>query len=148
MKTFTFNAARVSTQFESKSGLCEAIYSGPMTAKAFSALRFEALQASLKTAVYVVRMDRALIAMSDGPPVDDGSYAEDTAPGALIVRPDQYQAFQEYALKASAFGIVRTVWTEANSRLAYEWALRRACLRTAELPHSLPFPQLSSLADL
>ena len=133
MQQFKFNAARVSTQYIAKSGLCEAIYTGPMTVKAFDALRFEALQSSRQTAAYVVRMDMALIAMSDDPPVDDESYSPDTAAGALVVRPEQYQFWQDYAFKAAKFGIVRTVWTEANARLAYEWALRRSCLRTAEL---------------
>lgn len=133
MQLFRFNAARVSTEYVTKSGLCEAVYSGPMTRQAFDALRTEALQASAKCAAYVVRLDRALLAMSDEPPVDDVSYAVDTPAGALIVRPDQYRFWQDYALKASKYGIVRTVWTEANARLAYEWALRRSYSRTAEL---------------
>ena len=133
MKILKLNASRVSTEIHAKSGLCEAIYTGPFTEKAFEILRFDALQASLKSSVYVVRLDRALIVMGDNPLVEEDSYGQDTPAGAMIVRPDQYDFWQDYALKAAKFGIVRTVWTAANSQLAYQWALRRACLRTAKL---------------
>ena len=133
MQNFKFNAARVSTENLTKSGLCEAVYSGPMTERAFDALRSEALEASAQCSAYVVRLDRALIVMGDEPPVEEESYAPDTPAGAMIVRPDQYDFWQDYALRASKFGIVRTVWVEANARLAYQWALDRSCLRTSEL---------------
>lgn len=134
MQQFKFNAARVSTEYLTKSNLCEAVYSGPMTAYAFDCLRTEALQAANQAAAFVVRLDRALIVMGDEPPpVEEESYDPDTAAGALIVRPEQYDFWQDYSLKASKFGIVRTVWTEANAQLAYQWALRRSCSRIEEL---------------
>ena len=128
MQQFKFNGARVSTEYLTKSSLCEAIYSGPMTAVAFDSLRTEALQAASATTAFVVRLDKALILMGDETAVDDAAYAPDTPPGALIVRPDQYEFWQKYALQVSKFGVVRTVWTEPNARLAYQWALRRADL--------------------
>ena len=135
MQNFKFNSSRVSTEQLNSSGLCEAIYTGPMTANAFDVLRTEALEATAHCSAYVVRLDRALIVMGDDAPVEEHSYAPDTPPGAMIVRPDQYLLWQDYALQASKFGIVRTVWVEANARLAYEWALRRSRSCTAELQH-------------
>lgn len=135
MQQFSFNAARVSVGNLTDSGLCEAIYTGPMTQKAFDSLRSEALQASADCSAYVLRLDQALIAMGDAPPIEHDTYAPSTPAGAIIVRLEQYQFWQDYALKASKYGIVRTVWVESNARLAYEWALRRSYSRSAESPH-------------
>jgi len=135
MQNFKFNAARVSTECLTNSGLCVAVYTGPLTQNSFDALRTEALQATAHCSAYLVRLDRALIAITDAPPIEDHSYLPNTPAGAMIVRADQYEFWQDYALRASKFGVIRTVWTEPNARLAYEWALRRACLRIAESQH-------------
>lgn len=133
MQKFRFNGALATAEVLAKSGLCEAVFSGPMTPKAFNSLRLEALQASTTCTSYVIRMDKALVLLGDDPPVDSESYSTDTAAGAMIVRAEEYDFWITYSKKAANFGIVRTIWTETNARLAYQWALRRSCLRTAEL---------------
>lgn len=135
MQSFKFNGARVSIGNVTNSGLCEAIYTGPMTAKAFETLRSEKLQATTQCSAYVVRLDRVLVAMGIDEPLEKYSYAPNTPPGAMIVRLDQYEFWQAYALQAAELGVVRTVWLESNARLAYEWALRRCHLCTAKLQH-------------
>ena len=135
MKQIRFNAARVAIQNITKSGLCEAVYTGPITAKAFETLRDEALQMAVSRSAFVCRFDQALMVMGNGPQIELDTYAPDSPAGAIIVRPDQYAICQDYALRAAKFGVVRTVWVEANARLAYEWALRRSCSRNAESPH-------------
>ena len=135
MKKLRFHAARVSIENITKSGLCEAVYTGPITAKAFEVLRDEALQIAGNRSAFVCRFDQALMVMGDGPLIAADTYAPDAPAGAIIVRPDQYAICQDYALRAAKFGVVRTVWVEANARLAYEWALRRSCSRNAESPH-------------
>lgn len=87
MQRFREGHARVTCDRLSKSGMVEAQYSGPMNARAFAALREQALLASTDTTVYVVRLDKALILMGDEAPIDEDSYQSD-APGALVVRHD------------------------------------------------------------
>ena len=135
MKNFKFNAARLSVEKIAKSGVCEGVYTGPVTENALNTLRNEALNATLQYKVYVVRLEKALTVMGDEAQIENGIYAAHRPPGALIVRPDQYNFFQKYALKAAKYGVIRTVWVESNAQLAYEWALRRSYLRNEESQH-------------
>ena len=135
MQKFRFNAARLSVEKIANSGLCEGVYTGPMTSDALVALRTEGLRAAAHFGVCIVRLEKSLILMGDDVPVKDGAYDAKTPPGALIVRPDQYSFFQKYALKAAKYGVIRTVWTEANGHLAYAWALRRSRLYNAKSQH-------------
>ena len=135
MQKLKFNAARVSVSNITKSGLCEAVYTGLITSLAFETLRDDALQISKKQSAFVCRFDRALMAIGSGPLITPDTYAPDSPAGAIIVRPEQYAICQEYALRAAKFGVVRTVWVEANARLAYEWALRRSYSHNEESQH-------------
>lgn len=133
MQKFKFNGAVATTAQLTKSGLCEAIFSGPMTPEAFNLLRYEALQATRDCTGYVIRLDKALILLGEDTPVNAESFASDTPAGAMVVRPGEYAFWLAYAKKAAKFGVIRTIWPAANARLAYLWAANRACLRTAEL---------------
>ena len=135
MQKFRFNAARLSVEKIANSGLCEGVYTGPMTSDALVALRTEGLRAAAHFGVCIVRLEKSLILMGDDVPVEAGAYDENTPPGALIVRPDQYSFFQAYALKAAKYGVIRTVWVESNAQLAYAWALRRSHLYNAKSQH-------------
>lgn len=126
MQSFKFFSGRVSVGRIAPCGIFEVTYTGGMTEKAFDALRFEALNAARSATAFVVRLDGTLFRPEDGPDVDAESYGQDVAPGALIVRLDQYAGFVAYAAKAARFGVMRSVWLETNAEKAYEWAIRQA----------------------
>lgn len=132
MQTFRFNATCVTTEQITKSGLCEAVCTGPMTLAAVNALRNLTFKATAQSTAYVVRLELALFVMADEAVLSDAEISFDAPAGAMIVRPDQYDFVQQYALMIAKFGVVRTVWLESNTRLAYQWALRRSCLRSEE----------------
>ncbi len=129
MRMFRYNGGRVAC--ENFRGLVEAAYTGPMTAQAFDALRTEALHECSAAQAFVVRLDKSLIAMQAAP-VEAGSYSANDAPGAMIVRPDQFAFWSAYARRVAQFGVMRSVWLESHARLAYEWANRQ--ISRAELP--------------
>ena len=57
MQVFKFNAARVTTEQVTKSGLFEAVCTGPITPLAGQVLRAEMLKAVRQSTAYVVRFD-------------------------------------------------------------------------------------------
>lgn len=126
MTDFRIGAARASVGRLDRCGLFEAAYTGETSAQVFADLRLQALRASVQASAFVVRLDGGLFHAGDEPTVENGSYADDVAPGALIVRPDQYAAFMAYAAKAARFGVMRSVWLESHAAQAYEWAIRQA----------------------
>jgi len=122
MPAFKYNSARATTEFLGRNGMCEAVYTGPMTEEAFDTLRTEALQASVKATSFVVRLDRALILMPDANQVHANSYPKDAPAGALIVRRDQFEFWAEYVRKLASFGVCRSLWLEETANQAYLWA--------------------------
>ncbi len=133
MNSFRCGSGRASVGRIAPCGVFEACYTGNITAKAFDVLRCEALRASLGAATFVVRLDGGLFRADDNPEVTEGSYSEDVAPGALIVRPDQYAMFSAYAARAARYGVMRSVWLDSHSAKAYEWAIRQALAAQQEL---------------
>ena len=134
MSTFRYCSGRASVTRITSCGVFEGAYTGEMTAKAFDALRSEALNASRSAKAFVVRLDGGAFQAGENPEVCEGSYGEGVAPGALIVRPDQYAVFAAYAMNAARFGVMRSVWLESHASKAYEWAIRQALAAQRESP--------------
>ena len=122
MHNIRYNAARGSVGVIcNTSGLVEANYSGPLCARVFDALRTEMMVTTDKARASVVRLDRSLILASALPKLPPGKI--DTAPAALIVRPEQYDIFFEYAKQLATQGALRLVFRDCHAHYAYEWAL-------------------------
>lgn len=128
MGSWRYDGARAVTEMLGATGVIQADYTGPISPQAFDALRSEALIASRHARAFVVRVDQAIVLAGEHPPLAPDSYQQDTAPGCIIVRPDQYLAWNQYAQKLAKFGIVRAVFLDKHAQLGYEWALRRSCL--------------------
>ena len=131
MKTFSYNAARGQVGVICKSsGLVEAIYTGPLCAKSFNALRGEMLETKNGAGASVIRLDKSLILEMSLPELPPGML--DVAPACLIVRRNQYAIFQDYANRLSKQGVIRLVFVEGYAHLAYQWALKRCAERLAQ----------------
>jgi hypothetical protein len=129
---FQFKAAKATARYLTKTRLCESKYTGPMTTKALEVLCAGVIGATLAASAYVVRLDKALVLANDPLPFWKELYQADAPAGAMIVRPEQYDYWTDFALRASRFGVVRTVWTPVNAQLAYEWALRRSHIQESQ----------------
>lgn len=79
-------------------------------------------------------MDRSLVLLSLPPDIAPGVYTSRAAPGAVIVRADQYELWAEYARRLSNVGVLRAVFLESHATLAYEWAERQILRERAKLP--------------
>lgn len=94
-------------------------YRGPLNASAFEELRPRVVRSSGGAQCLVLRMDKALSLMASAPAV--GGYAIGSLPGAVIVRPDQYAIWIDYAVAMSAVGITRVVFPTSELLLCREW---------------------------
>ena len=117
MITFTHHSARVVCR--RKGRLALACYSGPMCHQAFEALRLRVVQASSGAACLVLRVDRSLCLMGANPFVN--GYSPVAVPGAVIVRPDQYSLWSDYAQVMAQAGIRRAVFLDSELELCRQW---------------------------
>lgn len=136
MKRFRVTRARATCEHLAHTGVVEARYTGAMSQQTFADLRLQALRASQDARAFVVWVDAADIALTGEVNVCATAY-KDAAPGALVVRQDEYARWLGYAQQCAQIGVVRTVWPVAFAKLAYQWALIRAGSVPQESPRSL-----------
>lgn len=134
MQVARYLGARTICTHIARTGIVEADYQGAMTQLAFATLRTESLRKMPHAAGFVVRLDRALIAMGRAPTVCADSYPADAAPGALIVRPDQYELWVAYAAQAAQHGVMRSVWLDSMVPLALQWVERQVAAARSRSP--------------
>ena len=94
-------------------------YSGPLCMTAFESLRPRVIKESSGAACLVLRMDRSLCLMGEIPAIK--GYAIVSAPGAVIVRPDQLDLWTDYARAMSFVGIRRAVFLDSELALCRDW---------------------------
>lgn len=102
-------------------------YSGPITNASYSALLPLATRATQGAAALMIRLDGCLTTLSDAMP--DSVV---TPEGCLVVRPDQFDFWSDYAKKSARSGVMRVVFLDSQLSLAHCWLARRA------LPRALP----------
>jgi hypothetical protein len=134
VRNYRCGAARVTSTALGKLGLVESVYTGPISANAFGILRLGVLRETEGSPCAVIRMDRSLMLVSLPPVIAPGVYTARSAPGAVIVRADQYEMWAEYARRLANVGVMRAVFLESHATLAYEWAERQIRLERAILP--------------
>jgi hypothetical protein len=134
MNTYRYGAARASNTRIGKSGLVESIYTGPISAQAFEVLRLGVLRETQGSPCAVIRMDGSLMLLSLPPVIGPGVYTGRSAPGAVIVRADQYELWAEYSRRLASVGVMRAVFLDSHAALAYEWAERQILRERAVLP--------------
>jgi hypothetical protein len=133
--TRRYGSARAGSALVCRStGICEATYSGPITMDAFSILRRSVLEDTDGSPCTVIRMDKCVMPAEAMPRAPAGTYTSMAAPGAVIVRPDQYRVWSEYARNLAVIGVMRAVFLDSNASVAYEWAQRQARLERAKWP--------------
>ena len=89
-------------------------YTGPMCHECFDELRAKVLQATQEARVLLIRMDRALSVSALVPDVPPTTYRINRAPAAVIVRPDQFDVWQDYAKRLADIGIMRAVFFDSQ----------------------------------
>lgn len=133
MRLLRYGSGRATVAKIAGSGLFEVAYEGAFCPKANEALRHECLIAGAGANAFVVRFDSGQFPAADGLVVGRDSYKASAAPGALIVRPDQFNDFSVYARRAADMGVMRSVWLSSHAAMAYEWAIRQALAAQQEL---------------
>lgn len=110
-------------------GLCEVVYTGPLTRSGYSALRAGVLRETEKARALVLRMDRAMVLLDDDPHADVAPYLGDEPPAALVSSADQFAYWNEYARRLAAVGVMRAVFLSSRLELARLWAERHVAVR-------------------
>lgn len=113
--TFSHHSALVRCRRINSGRVFVASWSGPLYFSAMESLRDQVADAALGAQCLILRIDRALDLMGDSPSTRIQSYRPGVAPGAIIVRADQYQPWADYADNMATKGIIRMVFL--NSQL-------------------------------
>jgi hypothetical protein len=110
------HSARVSIAH--KGAVAVADYSGPLCRSAFAVLRPRVVLATTGAKCLVLRMDKCLCLLGEVPEVK--GYTAKSLPGAVLVRPDQYQIWADYALAMANIGIKRVVFRLSEKEMCRE----------------------------
>lgn len=117
MTTFKYHAAQAKLTIKDR--IAEVDYSGPISSNAFKVLRDLVTEAAPLASCFVIRMDKSLTMMGTPPAALTG--VKGAAPGAVIVREDQYELWRAYAAAMSHVGVIRIVFLESQLALCREW---------------------------
>jgi len=101
-------------------------YSGVLSQDCFADLRASVVYETRGAKVTTMHMGRALMAFNVAPPIYDDTYAGSRAPGAMVVRPDQYDVWRDYAGQMANRGIIRVVFLTSQLPQARRWTDRFA----------------------
>ena len=110
-KVFSHHSA-MATVTELRHQVWQASYTGVMSPITFDVLRAKVVKATAQAKVLVLRMERALIAIAAPPPIPLNTYCTNCAPAAVVVRPDQFELWSDYARQMDAIGIMRAIFLE------------------------------------
>lgn len=119
METFSHHSARVKCWRKGRIGL--ASYSGPLCANGMDELRARVVRSTKGAQCLVLRMDSALMMMAAAPTPATAVYSFNAAPGAVIVRPDQYDLWTDYARAMALIGVRRCVFLTSERDLCRQW---------------------------
>ena len=93
-------------------------YTGVMGHEAFSTLRAQAVQATQEAHALQIHVERALITTDMMPRPGRDIYRNNMAPAAVVVRPDQFKLWLDYAHQMERIGITRMIFLETQKHLA------------------------------
>ena len=85
-------------------------YSGVLSRSCFAELRAKVIDATQEARVLTLHVEKALMAENAAPAIPLDTYRLNMAPAAVIVRPDQFDVFTDYAEKMADLGITRVVF--------------------------------------
>ena len=130
---------------QSRRGVWEAFYTGPLNQRSYDNLRMRVIAATTETTAMVIHMDRALMVMGAAPQPPSDVYRPCAAPAAMVVRADQYAMWDDYRIALAALGVSRGVFLTERASMAYQWAeclaavrLRRAAIEAPAAGRTLP----------
>lgn len=106
---FTCRAASVSA-VEIEPGVWHVEYAGLMFQSCLNFLRAKEVEATKEARVLFIRMDKVYMVTSHMPSVHCGHERINMAPATMIVRPDQYAKWANYATKMAQIGIMRAIF--------------------------------------
>lgn len=119
-------------------------YSGVLSRSCFAGLRADVIKATRAARVLEFHMQKALMADNAAPDIPRGTYTINTTPAAIIVRPDQYQMWSDYADAMQDIGIMRVVflYSQQRERQIFVDCLSGAQSRVAHQPPYVADPSL------
>jgi hypothetical protein len=123
-KTFSCESARA-VVWQELDRAWNAEYSGVLTRDCFADLRSAVVNATRDARVMTMDMSRALMTCYEAPSIPRNTYLANVAPAAVVVRPDQYDVWRDYAGQAANQGIIRVVFLVSQLPQAQRWV---ACL--------------------
>jgi hypothetical protein len=123
-KTFSCESARA-VVWQDLDRAWSAEYSGVLTRDCFVDLRSAVVLETREARVMLADMSRVLMTSIEAPPIPDNTYLANVAPAAVLVRPDQYDVWRDYAGQAANQGIIRVVFLVSQLPQAQRWV---ACL--------------------
>lgn len=113
------------------SGVAEVTYWGVLTCAALDALRLVLVKEAAQEASLIVRLDKVLYGFACAPPVPVGAYPCNSAPAALVVQPENYDMWTDYARNLAAHGVMRAVFLSSELVQAEQWAVSVVCVDSA-----------------
>jgi hypothetical protein len=96
-------------------------YRGVMTQISMQAIQPHIADMLGRANCLVFRVDKAAVAMTTVPPLAQTYYRARSAPGAIIVRGDQYELMADYAAAMAAAGFRRCVFFDSQLDLCRQW---------------------------
>jgi hypothetical protein len=110
-------------------GVCEVVYTGPVTKVTFSALKAGVLRETQGVGAMVLRMEHAAVLLDEAAQSDVAPYAGDMPPAAVVSCADRFAYWNEYARRLAGLGVMRAVFLPDHLELARLWARRHVAVR-------------------
>lgn len=130
-------SVRFHTLNESIFGVMEVYFSGLIGESMLEELSLIQRRHTQYAPAVVVRLDRAVLLFDKLP----NTKSPNIQPAAVIVRHDQYAAYSDYVNAQLRFGVLRGLFLDTHSEMAYEWAECQARLRrSGSEPSPSPLP--------
>lgn len=130
-KTFRIASARLTIQpvKNSSYGVFEVIASGLICRNTYEQFRSAVTEPLSAVSAYVLRLDGAAVAMSQYPDYESMTASRNTPSSAIVVQPEIFDFWVDYARILTGKGFVRSVFLVSNVERAYRFAELQAKLR-------------------
>jgi hypothetical protein len=114
---------------EYKNGVVEASYIGVVRATEFEGVRREVLGSVTDAVAILFLADAGTVVLNEVPEVPEIILLRGSPPGAVVVEPEQFRLWLDYANKLSKVGVIRGIFLPNEMVLAQQFVDRLARLR-------------------
>lgn len=125
MGKFEYRAASVACR--RLGGVMRADFYGPLCEVAYEELKTAIAPMARSELSVVLRMDKALLLMTDPPQVTPGLHGATPPCIALVVDEEHLDFWGCYSKRLSSAGVISAVFVSQHLELAMQWAQNHAC---------------------